>query len=113
VSYVKDVATRNARKPRTKAQPTGKGFGSRRSEAYTGSLENCPGILAVLDAVIAAGDGILLTLTTDGGALMIQLYDGKTKPRDWVHDQEELDAAIGLLAEMYLGPAEELAVNGM
>jgi len=111
VSYVKDVAARVGKKPRAKATPAGKGFGSRRAQEFSGSLSETPGILAVLDAIIAAGDGFLMTLTTDGGALMIQLYDGKTKPRDWVHDQEELDAAVGLLAEMYLGPPDVIDLH--
>jgi hypothetical protein len=54
-----------------------------------------------IDAVLRAGCALMLGHTRDGGALVITVLDGDDRHRTYCSNDEELDAAVRALANMY------------
>lgn len=59
---------------------------------------------AIRDAVVAVGDAgasILLGRTSDGGAFVVQVYDGDDRLRRWPHSVEELESDLSYICDVY------------
>jgi hypothetical protein len=69
-------------------------FTRTRSAAKLGSFEETPGITGCLDAIIASGNGLLLGVTRDGGAISLTIMIGEERHRAYATGQEELNQAV-------------------
>lgn len=56
-----------------------------------------------IDRVITAGCAVMLGRTRDEGAIVITILDGSDRHRTYCSNDEELDAAITAMIEMYGG----------
>lgn len=59
---------------------------------------------AIRDAVVAvaaAGASILLGRTSDGGAFVVQVYDGNERLKRWPHTVEELEQDLRYISDVF------------
>lgn len=75
-------------------------------ESNLGEFGACPGVSHVLDAVVGSGNGILIGVTRDGGAISVTLMVGEERHRTYAHDQDELDAVIEDLSRYLTGETD-------
>lgn len=61
------------------------------------------GMLTALDKALGAGCAVLLGHTRDGGALVLTILDGDDRHRTYCATDEELDAAIIAMTDLYGG----------
>ena len=54
-------------------------------------------LLEAIRAVLGNGDGVLLSLTSDGGALSIQLYSNGAKQTVYCTDSKQFDVVLNTL----------------
>lgn len=89
----------------------GNRFGNRQSGTGSALFGLCAGLGAALDAVTFAGDALLVSRTSDGGAIVLTLMAGDEREKAYVHSQVELDDVLGTLRCAYL-PVSEATGQG-
>lgn len=76
-------------------------FRRQRGGSELGDFAEVPGLSSVLNAVVAGGNGVLIGVTRDGGAISVTLMAGEERHRTYASDQNELDQAFTELAEFH------------
>jgi hypothetical protein len=76
-------------------------FGPRAVRGGAPSLADNGRLGLALDATIRHGNAVLIGQTRDGGALVITILEGDERHRTYAATQEELDAAVGALEDLY------------
>lgn len=59
-------------------------------------------LATALDAALKAGCAVMMGHSRDGGTLVITVLDGDDRHRTYCSSEEELDAAIQAMLEMYV-----------
>jgi hypothetical protein len=65
------------------------------------ALVDVASLPAILDLVINAGDGVILSRTRDGGAICVQLLTGDMRHKVYAGEQLELDQVFADLFSAY------------
>lgn len=60
------------------------------------------GLVEAIDAALKAGCAIMFGQSRDGGTLVITILDGDARHRTYCSSEEELDAAIAAMVNMYV-----------
>lgn len=76
-------------------------FASGGKQVEGAEFAEVPNLGQIVDAVLDAGAALLLGRTSDGGAVVVQVLDGKDRYRTYPVKQEHLDAAFAQLWERY------------
>lgn len=90
--------TRDASKPNGVAHFS---FGANKANRDTPSLAEVKSLGETLDLICQAGDAILLSSTSDGGAVVVTILSGDAREKTYAGGQAELDAAFLVLFEFY------------
>lgn len=64
-------------------------------------LADVAGVLAVVDAIMAAGDAVIFGATSDGGAVSVTLLQGRERLKRYAADVRELEQLVADLARAY------------
>ena len=97
---------RRDRQGGSKAATGGRGSTFSTTKATGGACPTCDEIASigrVLDAVIASGDAIILSRTSDGGAVVITLLSDSGREKAYASTEAELSRAFEDLRAKYGG----------
>jgi len=100
---VKGHATRrNSDRPSRPGNGAGRvHFGPSEGKRDPGQLEEIERLGVILDNVIAAGDAIMVSTTSDGGAIVITVLSGDSREKAYASGQMELAGVFEQIEEAY------------
>lgn len=76
-------------------------WGKQKSHEGRCAVGELAGVGSLIDRIVNAGDAIMFSRTSDGGALVVTLYAGEERHKTYAPGQEELDEAWEALAQAY------------
>jgi hypothetical protein len=94
-----EMANDRERKQRAGGKPSPWGKPAKREDTPT--LEDVEKLGTLLDRIVEAGDGIMLSRTSDGGALVVTLYAGEARHKQYCASSAEVWAAFDALWQAY------------
>jgi hypothetical protein len=101
------VGTDQNQSPRKSRSP-GKGAAAstspfRSREVHDGgpTLQDVPGVLGAIEAVLSGGRALMLSRTSDGGAIAVHVLDNGQRFKQYASSQEELDEVFADLLTAY------------
>lgn len=65
-------------------------FGASQSVREPGSLEEIKRLGIILDRIVASGDAIMVSSTSDGGAIVVTVLSGDSRQKAYAAGQREL-----------------------
>jgi hypothetical protein len=94
------------RREATRADAKGAGyrqlsFGAAKRSGGTASLADLTGIATIIDRIACAGDGIIFSKTSDGGAYAITLLTDDRREKAYAASQADLEEIAEQLANDY------------
>lgn len=78
-------------------------FGSERKGHTPATFSDCERLGRILDAIGAAGDAIVISRTSDGGAIALTLLRDSGREKTYPATQADLDYALDWLYSEYCG----------
>jgi hypothetical protein len=76
-------------------------FGASKTNRDGAELAEIVNIGQVLDWICQAGDAILLSSTSDGGAIVVTILSGDSREKAYAGSQAELQATFDVMADHY------------
>ena len=76
-------------------------FGSSEARRNPGQLEEVSRLGVILDMVIAAGDAVMVSTTSDGGAVVLTVLSGDSREKAYASGQMELNGVFDQIERAY------------